>query len=218
MTRDDRTLVSVLPLLFLLGCGGGSQDESIHAEEASSAGHDDAAEREEAHAEEEEGRYDPSADQPVGMTRPELYGVSTYNPTAVHLQHAAEHRDHAEQHRASAEAHGRFDQEHCARFPAESRATCPLIGQVAGAAEVSQGSRLELTEGVNRAAFVDHVRCHLEFAASEAHPTADHCPLFIPGVQVELTESDVVLTAPSEQARERLRSLIREHVLAADET
>ncbi|MEQ9080913.1 MAG: hypothetical protein RLP09_44025 [Sandaracinaceae bacterium] len=217
MTREHTAFVHALALLTLMGCGGGSQDESIHAEVASSAGHDDAAEREEARAREEEGRYDPSADRPTGTTQPELYGLSTYNPTAVHLQHAAEHREHAEQHRAAAEAHAQFDQQHCGRFPAESRVACPLIGQVAGVTDVSRGARLELAEGVDRAAFIDHIRCHLEFAATEEHPTADHCPLFVEGAVLEASDDDLVLAAPSAPAQERLRALLREHVLLAGE-
>ncbi|MEQ9080903.1 MAG: hypothetical protein RLP09_43975 [Sandaracinaceae bacterium] len=219
MNRTVRVLVPVLLPVLVIGCGGGgASGESIHAEEASSVGHDDAAEREEERAREEERRYDPTAERPVGTTtQPDLYGLTTYNPTAVHLQHAAEHREHAEQHRSAAQAHARFEEQHCGQFPAESRVTCPLIGQVVGVTDVSRGARLELADGVDRSAFIDHVRCHLEFAATEELSAADHCPLFVEGTVLEADGDELILVAPTAAAQERLRALLREDVLPADE-
>jgi len=141
-----------------------------------------------------------------------FYGLTDYNPTEGHLAQAQQHQDLAAEHRAAAEELEAYEEHECARFPSQTRASCPLLGQVASVEDVDGGVRVVLSEGANAAAVADHMRCHLAYARTQGREGMDRCPLYVEGAAVD-SEGDITLTTNAgDAAVAELRRRARAHV------
>jgi len=188
--------------------GASPRDMSAQQHEAEAAEHEAAARRHEA-------QYDPAAERPVEGTGPSDVSATdheSYNPSEVHLEKGSAHRRQAEAHRAAAAALEHFEQQECSKFAPDTRAACPLIGQVAGTEEVSGGVRLRLVEGVDAQAFLDHIECYLAHAATRGFEGVDPCPLYLRGVSVEGTEDGAILKADDEAVLAKLKARLAAHL------
>jgi len=194
--------------LLALGCGGPQDpaDEHLTAEE-----HEQQAAQEEAEAAEHEAAYDPDARHPTagGAQNPEFHGLDVYNPTTGQLVEAEEHREHAQAHRAQAEALREFEDAECANFPPASRASCPLLLGLEEVVEIDGGMQLRFADGVDHSSVVDHVRCHIAFAAARGTAGISHCALYVPGVRVEIDGQDVSLVTDEDDQVPDLRRRVR---------
>ena len=176
--------------------------------------HREHAAKERAKADVHSDRYDPNAGEEIGTGGPfgYGYGVSVYNPTGHHATEAAEHRSHAEAHEAAAAALESFEDEACKELPPKTRAVCPLLGQIDGAKNVSDGVAVIPSSAVNREALVAHMRCHLAYAATGGFEGMDSCPLYVKGVTLEDDGSNLVLHAPDAAGAKAVQSRTATHV------
>lgn len=205
----NRTTSLLAICTSLLAACGGSQ--GTHPDDMSAEEHRQAAAEEDSEAAAHESEYDPNRAAQTTAQADMVFGLGDYNPTAGHLAIASEHEELAAEHRAAAAALETFEEEQCARFPPESRAACPLLGQVESIEDVDGGVRLSLAEGVNEPAMVEHLRCHLAFARAQGREGMDHCPLYVSGAQVR-TDSGVTLTTDAgDEAVTELRRRARAH-------
>ena len=195
--------------LLALACGG-PQDpatEDLTAEE-----HEAEAAREEAAASEHEDRYDPDARLTTGGQQPGTdlyYGTDHYNPTEVHLHAAVEHRDHADAHRARAEQLRSFAEAECAEFPPETRASCPLLLGLEEVEDIDGGIRMTFASEQDLAPVVDHIRCHIAFAAARGDDGMETCALYVHGARVAVQDNVVSLTTDRGEHVAELRSRVR---------
>jgi len=199
-----------MPFILLLACGGAQGTEP---ESASAADHRSAADAEEREAEGHEAQYDSTSQQQEAVPSSEVYyGLDVYNPTEVHLAQAERSRELAAQHRAAAEALESYEEAQCGSFPAETRARCPLLGQVASVTSVENGVQLDLAEGVSMAAVADHMRCHVAFAATRGREGMDQCPLYVEGAEVHADDGLRLTTGAGDDAVAALRARANAHV------
>jgi len=196
---------------WLAACGS----QGTHPDDMSAEEHRDMAAGDEAEADEHESQYDPDSRQPIGANTAGqsdlFYGLADYNPTEGHLAEAQRHQDLAAEHRAAAAALEAFEEQECARFPSETRASCPLLGQVTSVENVDGGVRVVLSEGANAAAVADHMRCHLAYARTQGREGMDHCPLYVEGATVDAEGGITLTTAAGDSAVAELRQRARAH-------
>lgn len=174
----------------------GAQPEDMSAEK-----HRTEAEAHEAEAKEHEAQYDPTASQLKGGPIRPNWGRAgttsvdwrTYNPTLKHLTHASQHKGHAEDHRAAAAALEKSELELCAAVPVPVRAACPLESQIKEVAVTSEGVRLTIEAGVQPAALLAHARCHAAVGASLGRDGMEGCPLYLKGLEMDLSEDGSAL-------------------------
>ena len=208
-----RSLVFLLTALTAAACGG---NQGTHPDDMSAEDHRRAAGDEEQVSTAHEGEYDPDARSTVPLGSPSptseaWYGLDVYNPTAGHLVEAQQHEDLAAEHRAAAATLEHFEQAECAQFPAETRASCPLMGQVARVTDVDGGVRIELIEGTNRDAVADHMRCHVAYARTQGREGMSHCPLYVEGASVGSDGALTLTTNAGPAAVTDLRRRARAH-------
>lgn len=202
---NTRHLAVAVAASLLLGCGG-PQDpatEDLTAEE-----HEDQAAAEERLAQERAAEYDPDARMRVGSVNPDspvFYGPEVYNPTEVHLDAAREHREHAEAHRTVADQLRVYAQQECAEFPADTRASCPLLLGLETVENIDGGVRMHFASQLDLRPVVDHIRCHIAFAAAEGREGIEHCALYVHGAQVRVEGNSVILTTTVPGNVEELR-------------
>lgn len=182
-TAPSALQISLFLTLLTLGCAGpspGTQPDAM-----SSEAHRREAAEHEREAGEHQRRYDARAKTPDDLARyPQEF--EAYNPTAVYLRLARKHRRHARQHLDAAHLLEQFEEEECGAFAPETRAVCPLLGQVDGVEDIPGGVRVHLAKGVPRHAAAAHMRCHLAFARIQGRTGMQECPLYLRGVRVEL--------------------------------
>lgn len=111
--------------------------------------------------------------------------LEPYSPAGVYRRLAGDQQQRARQHLEAARILGEFEEAECGAFPPEIRVVCPLIGQVDAVENISNGVRVRLADGIDVAAAITHMRCHLAFARSHGHVGMDECPLYLRGVHVE---------------------------------
>ncbi len=193
-----------LALALLAGCGGAREPA---AEPLTAAEHEAEASREEAAARAHDAQYDPDARTTSGGEPPDprYHGHDVYNPTASHLVEAELHRQHGHAHRERAEVLRAFEDAECARFPADSRASCPLLLGLEAVEPIEGGVRLRFAEGVDFASVVDHVRCHIAFAAAHGTEGISECALYVPGARVVVDGRELLLTTSDAGRVEELR-------------
>ena len=217
-----RFSVVFVAIAFLAGCA--NKAKNTEPDDMSVEEHQAAADEHEERAERHEEQYDPDAESQrqvaTAATRPNAggstYRLETYNPTSRHEELAERHQEHVEQHEAAAQALLDYEEKHCARFPKKTRATCPLMGQVAGATEVKNGVRMSFHEDVNFEATSDHVQCHYAFARTEGYEGMETCPLYVNGIEVaeNADARTITITAESKEAVEKIRERASAHVTA----
>jgi hypothetical protein len=175
--------------------------------------HEEAAAREEREALAHEESYDPNAratDGPQGLGPLVVYGTDVYNPTEQELVEAAEHRAHAEAHRRIADDLRTFAEAECARFPESTRAACPLLLDLTSVDDIEGGVRMSFAADAAIAPVVDHIRCHIAFAASRGIEGMESCALYVPGTAVNVDENVVFLTTVRPEHVAELRRRVRE--------
>jgi hypothetical protein len=221
----------VASILFACVVACGSVSGRTPSVGKSAEEHEQQAKVHEATAAEHEDHYDPTVSVEVtkgtssGQEDQDKYslpdynwGERRYNPTERHLKHAEGHERHANAHREAANTLRNFEEQQCASFPPETRAHCPLIGQIASVEEIPDGVRLFFADGVNTSAATDHIMCHLAFARTQAFQGMTSCPLYAqrvrmldpPSGQTEARSVDLVVDSGGDV--ERLRTLAAEHV------
>ncbi len=202
------------------GCGGsGTRPEDMSAE-----AHRREAQKHQtqsfAHADQDDldaTRLNPSG----GAASPNAeldFGVTDYNPTAIHRAEAELHQQHAEDHRRAAEQLERFEQAECGSFPVSTRPLCPLLGQVASVERLSNGVRIRFIEDANAEAIEAHARCHIAFAQTQGRKGMDPCPLYVKGVQVASEHAEPMsmdLVAEDTRAVKQVQQRTETHVHAA---
>ena len=186
-----------LAAVLLAGCA--TTVEGARPDDASAAGHRQAAEHHERLAEQHAAQFDPrastSVDVPLGPggTRQALEAPVTVerfrNPTVRHRGHAADHRAHARQHAAAAALLERSEEEACSGVL--ERDVCPLADTIRSVENVPNGVLLE--PAGESEALLRAVRCHLAVARTRHHDGMDGCPLFLKGVMATVTESGGLL-------------------------
>lgn len=194
----------------------GSDPDDMSVEE-----HREAAEKEEQKAEKHEEQYDPEAkatkveadvqNEPGAGVE---YTTEEYNPTVRHLEEAETHEEHAKQHEQAAQKLVGFENEHCEKFPEESRAQCPLMGQVRAVEEVDDGAKLMVAEEVDLDAIEDHMRCHFAYARTVGYEGMDTCPLYLEDLSIDSSEEDHAVFIRTSDASnvEQVRQRSRDHV------
>ena len=140
------------------------------------------------------------------------WAAGEYNPTAIHLTHAADNERRASEHLEAARALERFEEEQCQAFPPETRVVCPLLDQVEAVEDVPGGVRLHFGEGVNVNAAVAHMLCHQAFATARGSKGMDECPLYLPGVRVERIGRSRSVEFTDPEAVDELRRRARTHL------
>ena len=206
MKTTNTILVGAIALAF--SCGG-AQDPA--AEDLTAAEHLAEAEREEARAAEAESRYDPDARERSGSEGigPVTVGGRAYNPTEHELAVAERHREHANAHRSRAEELLAFEARECELLPEESRAACPLLLDLERVEDVRGGVRMVFAEGPNLDPVVQHIRCHIAFAAARGDDGMETCALYVHGARVAVQDNVVSLTTDRGEHVAELRSRVR---------
>lgn len=168
--RRSVSPMAVIALSLFVACS--SQAAGTSPDDMAADDHHAEAEAHEATAEEHRKKYDedaraarvPASSDP---TRADFFQLEYYNPTQHHLRESERHQEHARQHREAGETLLAFEEEHCEKFPAETRAECPLMGQVEEVEDVERGVQLNFREDVPLTAAKEHMKCHFAFARTE---------------------------------------------------
>ncbi|MEQ9077161.1 MAG: hypothetical protein RLP09_25090 [Sandaracinaceae bacterium] len=200
----------VLTAALAMACGS----SGTHPDDMSAEAHREAAAGEEREAAEHQSHYDEDTGDGTGQhgVDPALYyGIDVYNPTREHRRKARQHRLLAEQHRSAAAALEAFEEQECARFPPETRAICPLLGQLASIEDVEGGVRLRFADGVRENAIAAHMRCHLAFGRTHGREGMDLCPLYVDGASVGSNDGITLTTSAGDDAVAELRRRSRAH-------
>ena len=182
-------------MLLLLGCGGplDPRTESLTASQ-----HETEAQAEEGAAREHDAQYDPDARRAVGGrgATGDVYGLQVYNPTDAHLEEAAAHHAHAEAHRDRADELRAYEEHECAMFPAETREACPLLLGAEAMDDVEGGVQITFAADQDVAPILQHLRCHIAFAAAQGREGMESCALYVFGARVDAEGQVVRLTTP----------------------
>lgn len=184
-----RTSDAILSVVLLFGCGA--------PQYATASGHEREAETEERAARADEARYDPHARTMMGTHGPAAqFGVppDVFNPTEQYRDRAERHRQHANEHRRQATELRTFEAQECAFLPEATREACPLLLGVEQMEDVDGGVRITFASGDEMAPIVEHLRCHIAFAAAEGRDGMENCALYVPGAQVRAEGHVVLLT------------------------
>lgn len=189
---------------LLLACAGSPDPVR---EDLTAEGHEREAEEEEREAEDHEGRYNPHATTAGGATA--RFGVDAYNPTEAQLAAAEEHRAHAEAHRQRAAELRAFEEAQCSEFPAETRAACPLLVGLERVEDVGGGVRMTFARDADITPVVEHIRCHLAFAAAQGRDGMEDCALYVSGAELEVSDGAVLLTTTERAQVAELRRRVR---------
>lgn len=209
-----------------VSCGGA--ERGVRPDDMSAEAHRAEAEREhalaEAYLKEAERAPEPSvrASPPFTMDDPGktyIYPPSVYDPRAEHLEKAHRHRLHALQHERAAEELERFEAAECAGFPPQTRAACPVLGDVTRIVDVKEGVRIEFSDATRMDAVAAHMECHFAYARARGYPADPECPLYVKGVRLErVGPHAIVLVAPDERTARLIRVLARKHAIPARDT
>lgn len=201
-TKARHLLVAAGVSSVLLGC---ASTPGARPEDMSAQAHEEEAAKHAQVAQEHDAEYDPNATRTNvggGVTSGSDFPAyeADYNPTEGHRVAAERHRKHAADHAAAAEALARSEEDACKSIAPASRASCPLLGPVVAVEDIPTGVRISLRKGTDVEAFVEHVRCHLAFANTRGREGMDHCPLYLPGIQVRRVGTLVVELSALDQA------------------
>lgn len=211
--------VGLLALGFLTFTACSSQSAGSKPDDMSADEHQEHSGEHQKKAEEHQEQYDPDARSTRSRVRAETQGDVTYkrevyNPTEFHNKLNERHKRHAEQHQKAAEQLRSFEEDHCSRFPEETRAACPLMGQIEKVDDIERGVQLTFADGAPVEAIVDHMKCHFAFARADGYEGMDQCPLYLEGVSIEREEDEDVVTVTTQESEavEALRERSRAHL------
>jgi hypothetical protein len=209
----------LLPALTLLACGGPQQ---VNPGETTAAGHRAEADKERDVAATHLRRYRDAKKTPEGKGTYWVRGpfadaphfpVSVYDPARQEIDAADWHFTHAEAHEKAARELERFEEEECRYFPAESRSACPLLGPAVAYREVPRGVEVTFAKGVPGVAIAAHMRCHQAYARARGYDPG--CPLFIKGLEIEVTVDDNVVHITTDDGADvmELRARARKQIV-----
>jgi hypothetical protein len=132
-----------------------------------------------------------------------LSSESAHSATPSSL-HSAEH---ARQHAATAEELEHFEERECAGIPSRERGACPVLSSSA-IKVLPSGIRVHVADPDQIDATVRLMRCHLAYARARGFERVAECPLYLRGVEIELSaDGDAVELTSSdpEVAQEIMR-------------
>jgi hypothetical protein len=213
-----RTSLLSLPILSLLACGG---PQNVNPEETTAAGHRAEARKEREVGSEHVRAYTDAQKTPEGKGTHWVRGpfadaphfpVATYDPARHEIDEANWHFTHAEAHEKAARELERFEEQECKYFPGETRAACPLLGPAVGYKELPEGVEITFDPRVPALAVGAHMRCHQAYARARGYDPG--CPLFIKGLEIQVTVDENVVHITTDDAtdvktlRERARKQI----------
>jgi len=181
MKKQVTWLVVALAVSGLLsGCastpGAKPEDMSAKAHEEQAVEHAEMAQEHAAEASE-------SATTGEGVGSDILLGAAA-SPAEKHEMQAERHLQHAQDHLAAAEALDKAEESACKSVPPGVRQSCPLLGPVVSTEATANGALITVREGTDVKALVAQIRCHIAIANTQGRKGMDHCPLYVPGVQV----------------------------------
>ena len=156
-----------------------------------------------------------STTMPASNSEGYLYPADTYNPAADHLARARQLEEHAREHRAAAAKLETFTQNECRGFPPETRAACPLLGPVKQIYDINGGVRVVFTPNTRVDAVAAHMRCHLAYAQQYGFQTVDDCPLYLKGLQVQVSADGKAIELISHEPKtiDAIRARTREEAI-----
>lgn len=221
--RYGQILLLSSAALFATGCAT-TRSAGSRPDDMSAVKHRAVAAKHQREAKRHENRYDPNAESTRvhgpyggGAAAGDVGEVleTTYNPTKVHLGHAAEHREHARQHAAAAATLEKFEAQSCQRFAKKTRVLCPLIGQVVRSEQIPGGVRLYLARGVPANAVLAHMRCHYAHGRSVGRQGMSACPLYLKDLQFKATSDgkSVEITSTDNTVVQAIRVRASAHVV-----
>ena len=189
----------------MVGCGG---TQNPRDQDMTAAEHEGEAEQEERAGDERESHYDEAAVGTGAASHQAFHGTDVYNPTAHHAVAAEAHREHAQEHRARAGALRAFEDAECSQFPAETRASCPLLLGLQSVEDIDGGSQLTFDPETDFGSVIDHLRCHVAFASAQGREGINHCALYVHGAEIHVEEHIVTLTTPEADHVAELRDRV----------
>lgn len=184
-------MLAAFAVMAVAACASGG----IHPDDMSAEQHRAVASRERAEADEAAAKYDPTATRTRRVVVDPLagdYDLEKYNPTDAYRTAAERHHEAAAQHLAAAKVLESFEDARCQGLAHETRAMCPLLGQVHAVRDIPDGVEVTVSPETPLDAFMAQVQCHLAFARTEARGGMDACPLFLPDVHVTAREGNKV--------------------------
>lgn len=129
------------------------------------------------------------------------YPVDAYNPAGEHLLRARALEEHARQHRDAATKLEAFAQDECGGFPPETRPACPMLGPVSQIADAPMGVKVWFTPNTRVDAVAAHMRCHLAYAKVYGFDTVQACPLYVRGLQINVSADGKAIELTSHEPR-----------------
>jgi hypothetical protein len=129
------------------------------------------------------------------------YPIDAYNPAGEHLVRARALEEHARQHRDAATKLEAFAKDECGGFPPETRAACPMLGPVSQIADVPMGVKVWFTPKTRVDAVAAHMRCHLAYAKVYGFDTVQECPLYVRGLQINVSADGKAIELTSHEPR-----------------
>lgn len=216
MSKMNKNWILTFMLAVLVGVGAcASPAPGTNPDDMSVAEHQEHARAHQEAADEHQKQHDPAARNRVSADpTTELYAAGVYNPTERHLIEDQQHQRHADQHSQAAQSLLNYKEEHCAKFPDATRASCPLMGQVKAVEDIDGGVRITFHDDVPREAAVEHMQCHFAFARTQGYEGMDSCPLYLEGISVEAEGEgqSVKFTTNKPESVEALRTQTRDHL------
>ena len=154
----------------------------------SAEAHRAAAAQERADAERQMRLAQSSIATPQGLSdMPYSATLSPSKPPSYEAYAAERQLDHARAHEQAAAALEAFEDIQCRDIPARVRSGCPMVGPIARLENIRDGVRLELGPAAIPSEVVAFMRCHLAFAKARGFPVSMDCPLYIRGVEINLS-------------------------------
>lgn len=114
------------------------------------------------------------------------------SPAEMHEMQAERHLQHAQDHLAAAQALEKAEEQACKSVPPQARESCPLLGPVVSTEATANGALIAVREGTDMKALIAQLRCHIAFANAQGRKGMEHCPLYVPGVQVKQVGPTVI--------------------------
>lgn len=213
---SNTTRLALMLLTGLCGCAHGVRPDSMSAEE-----HRQQADKDLARAHTEVVRASvvpPNPPPPLGVsaTNPVgyAYPLDANTPSEAHLLRARQLESHARQHQAAAKQLEAAVQDECKGLPAETRASCPMLGPVTQVSDVSGGVKVTFAPQARVESLAAQMRCHFAYAQAHGFDTLIDCPLYVRGLKIQVTDGGqaIALTGPDARTAEVIRARSREEV------
>jgi hypothetical protein len=171
-------LATSIATASIIGC---ASVPDPRAQDLTARQHENVAAREETDARVREAHYDPGARRQLGprIVSPNVdYTPDTYNPTDTNRAQAVREREQARAHRVRAAELRQYEARECRWIPTETRQACPVLTGVSRIEDIEGGVRISFVDEQDMLATLEHLRCHLAFAAAEGREGVESCTLY----------------------------------------